>query len=233
MNAGSGSPDETRSGRGAPDLGDPGGADSLIDVSFPVRPGTPEWPDDTPYSCGWTWEMRTGDSVNVSSFTMSPHVGTHADAPLHVRNGDTPIDQLPLRHFHGRAYVLGVEGDPRDISLAELRSLLPAAPERLLLRTSATIANGSFPEDWPALAAEAAAELRRNGLVLLGTDAPSVDRRNSRTLDVHHAIFRDGGCNLENLDLRRVPDGWYELTAYPIRLEGLDAAPVRAVLRPA
>jgi arylformamidase len=36
---------------------------------------------------------------------------------------------------------------------------------------------------------------------------------------------------LENLDLRMVTPGRYELIALPQRLEGLDAAPVRAVLR--
>ena len=58
----------------------------LIDVSVVLRPGTPEWPGDTPYSCGWTWSMAAGASVNVSAITLSPHVGTHADAPLHVHD---------------------------------------------------------------------------------------------------------------------------------------------------
>ncbi|HLV26284.1 MAG TPA: cyclase family protein [Gemmatimonadales bacterium] len=203
----------------------------LLDISIPVRPGTPEWPGDTPYSCGWTWSVAAGESVNVSSITMSPHVGTHADAPLHVRDDGSPIDRLPLGHFSGPAYVLGVEGAPRDISFEELSSLLPDIPERLLLRTGASVAEGRFPDDWPVPSEDAAFRLRTAGMLLLGTDAPSVDRRESKSLEVHHAIFRGGGCNLENLNLNGVPNGWYELTAYPIRLEGMDAAPVRAVLR--
>jgi arylformamidase len=63
-------------------------------------------------------------------------------------------------------------------------------------------------------------------------DAPSVDERESKTLPVHHCLF-DGGANiLENLDLRTVADGVYELLALPVKLAGLDAAPVRAALRP-
>jgi arylformamidase len=62
-------------------------------------------------------------------------------------------------------------------------------------------------------------------------DAPSVDERESKTLDVHHALFGGGAFVLENLDLRGVTPGRYELVALPQRLEGLDAAPVRAVLR--
>jgi arylformamidase len=38
---------------------------------------------------------------------------------------------------------------------------------------------------------------------------------------------------LENLDLRGIADGHYELIALPVRWDGLDAAPVRAILRDA
>jgi len=58
-----------------------------------------------------------------------------------------------------------------------------------------------------------------------------VDGRESKTLDVHHELFGGGACNLENLDLRAVAPGAYELSAAPVRLVGLDAAPVRALLR--
>jgi arylformamidase len=58
-----------------------------------------------------------------------------------------------------------------------------------------------------------------------------VDERESHTLDVHHALFDNGAYVLENLDLRGVTAGRYELVALPQRLAGLDAAPVRALLR--
>ena len=62
-------------------------------------------------------------------------------------------------------------------------------------------------------------------------DAPSVDARDSKTLAVHRALFGGGAVVLENLDLTEVEAGDYELTAYPLKIAGLDAAPVRAVLR--
>ena len=70
-----------------------------------------------------------------------------------------------------------------------------------------------------------------DGLVLLGVDAPSVDGRESKTLDTHKALFGAGGWNLENLDLRAISPGHYELVALPLSLAGLDAAPARALLR--
>ena len=110
---------------------------------------------------------------------------------------------------------------------------LPHAPlARLLLRTGSTTAGGAFPADWPALTVRQVESLLGRGLRLLGVDAPSVDTRHSTTLDVHRALFAGGAYNLENLDLRGVPDGTYDLVALPLKIVGLDAAPVRAILRP-
>jgi arylformamidase len=204
---------------------------TLRDISIAVDERTPEWPGDTPFSCGWTWSMKQGASVNVSAMTMSPHVGTHADAPLHVRDGWPSSDELPLDVFVGRALVCSVEGDARELELRDLPVPPTGSIERLLLRTGRTIVRGTFPQWWPALSTRAVAELLGRGLQLLGVDAPSVDLRDSKTLEVHHALFTGGAYNLENLDLGAVEDGAYELVALPLRVRGLDAAPTRAVLR--
>jgi arylformamidase len=203
----------------------------LYDISVAVRLGTPEWPGDTPFGCGWTARIVDGASVNLSSVSGSPHVGTHADAPLHVRDGWPATDSLPLASFLGPALVIDVSASragPLDLSAEDPRL---EGIERLLLRTGRSIAEGRFPDAWPALSAATAAALAARGLRLLGVDAPSVDERESRSLEVHQALFGGGASVLENLDLRSVPEGRYELIAPPQRLVGLDAAPVRAVLR--
>ena len=203
----------------------------LYDISVAVRVGTPEWPGDAPFGCGWTTRIADGASVNLSSISGSPHVGTHADAPYHVHDAWATSDALPLGAFIGEALVLDVSAfAPGPLPLVADDPRL-AGVERLLLRTGRTIADGQFPAEWPVLAADAAATLAARGLRLLGVDAPSVDGRESKTLDVHRALFGGGAHVLENLDLRGVPEGRYELVAPPQRLVGLDAAPVRAVLR--
>jgi hypothetical protein len=73
---------------------------------------------------------------------------------------------------------------------------------------------------------------RRRRPRAVGVDAPSVDGRESKALETHHALFGAGAYNLENLDLRGAPPGRYELVAPPLSLAGLDAAPARALLRP-
>jgi len=220
----------------------------LIDASVLLGPTTPVWPGDTPFSCGWTCAIARGASINLSAITLSPHVGTHADAPLHVRDGWAATDALPLDAFVGPALVVdvsdvaaGAEPDgPGALSLAmldararaqgiDLSEALREAP-RLLLRTNRTIAGGDFPSGWPWVAPDAVQALVGYGLRLLGVDAPSIDARESKALATHHALFGAGAFNLENLDLRDVAPGRYDLFAPPLRVEGLDGAPARAVL---
>lgn len=203
----------------------------IHDISVLVRPGTPEWPGDVPFSCGWTSRLADGESVNLSHTAGSPHVGTHADAPLHVRDGAPASDDLPVAPFLGGAVVLDVSDAPAGPLTLRTDDSRLVGCVRLLLRTGRTIADGRFPDDWPALAASTARALTQRGVRLVGVDAPSVDERESRTLDVHHALFDGGAYVLENLDLRDVVPGRYELIALPHRLAGLDAAPVRALLR--
>lgn len=203
----------------------------LRDISVTLATGTPEWSGDTPFSCGWTASIKDGSSVNLSSITMSPHVGTHADAPVHVRDGWPGAHELPLEAFHGPAVVVDVGGMRGEIGLGALMPAIAVVKlERLLLKTGCGIAGGSFPEEWPTLSEECARSLLGLGLRLLGVDAPSVDARESKSLAVHKMLFSGDAFILENLDLRRTPPGSYELMAFPVKVMSLDAAPVRAVL---
>lgn len=205
-------------------------------ISIPMSARTPEWPGDTPFHCGWSWEMAKGASVNVGVVTTSLHVGTHADAPLHVLQGAPASESLPLAVFTGTCVVLdaqdALEGPTITVDWLE-RALdgLPM-PVRLLLRTGRTVAGGTFPGGWPVLTHEACSWLLHGGLKLLGVDAPSVDEKEAKELQVHKQLFGGGAYLMENLQLDGVEVGVHHLVAYPLLVEGADAAPVRAVLEP-
>jgi arylformamidase len=50
-------------------------------------------------------------------------------------------------------------------------------------------------------------------------------------LNAHKVLLRYRVAILEGLCLRDVPPGDYELIALPLKLQGLDGSPVRALLR--
>ncbi len=113
-----------------------------------------------------------------------------------------------------------------------VRPHLDGAPPRILLR----LVDSTDPKVWPkgfrALAPDCVDLLAARGAVLVGIDTPSVDPETSKDLPSHMAAKRAGLRILENLVLAHVKPGDYELIALPLRLDMLDASPVRAVLRP-
>jgi arylformamidase len=191
------------------------------------------WPGDTPFSSRLTSRLADGASVNLSALTTTLHLGAHADAPFHTEEGGATAAELPLTPFLGPCRVVQV-GDVGLVEPHHLGGLDPTDPPRLLLKTGfpPLAAGRPFPERFTALAPALARHLAAAGTLLVGLDSPSVDPFDSKTLDAHHALVAGGVANLEGLALAAVPPGLYELIALPLNLAGLDASPVRAVLRP-
>ncbi len=174
-----------------------------------------------------TAQITDGDSVNVGCLTTSLHNGTHADAPLHVAESGRAADRLPLEAFMGPAVVVDAP-EALEVSSSVLDRLLPEG-HRVLLRWGRQD-HRSFPERVRPVPPAWIRRLEQRDVPLIGTDAPSVDAVDSTELPAHHACFGAGIQILENLALGHVDPGRYELRALPLRIEGGDAAPVRAVL---
>ncbi len=202
----------------------------LHDISREIRPGMPVWPGDEPYLCRWTMRLEKGDSCNVSAVTMSVHTGTHLDAPLHFEESGEDIGSIPLGRYIGPARVVDV-GPAERITAALLQKRDLRGIERLLLKTGESGRSGDrFHEDFAYVGADAAEYLVALGLLLLGTDAPSVDAFKSDDFPAHHALLGSGVAILEGIRLGEVSPGDYELVCLPLKLAGLDGSPVRAVL---
>jgi arylformamidase len=205
-------------------------APAIWDISPTVSAGIPVWPGDTPFEASPTWEIRDGCPVHVSRMTMTTHLGAHTDAPSHYDPAGRAIDAVDLAPYLGPCRVIHCVGAkivrPKDIA-----SRLDGTPPRVLLRTYASAPQQAWDPEFPAIAPETIALLASKGVVLIGTDAASLDPQDSKTLDAHHAVRRHGLAILEGVVLDDVPPGDYELIALPLKLAGMDASPVRAVLR--
>jgi arylformamidase len=207
---------------------------SRYDITRSLRSSLAPWPGDTPFSFRLTWRMAGGASVNVGAFTMSTHNGTHVDAPLHYQAEGASIDGLDPGVFVGPALVVDVAGAGWSITREHLAAATGAMGEgvsRLLLKTGAWSNDAEFPARIPTLAPDVPAWLGSLGVRLLGLDVPSVDSIESQDLPIHNALGVAGIIILESLDLTAVPPGLYELMAFPLKIAGADAAPVRAILR--
>ena len=207
---------------------------TLWDISPAIHAGTPVFPGDTPYQQQWNATIGPDCPVNLSTLTFSPHIGAHADAPLHYDVHGASIGAVALEPFLGRCRVIHAIGCGPLIEWRHLQHALVVKsvnlPARVLVRTYA-----QAPTQWDAqLTAYAPATIERLadlGVQLVGIDTASIDPADSGTLPSHQVIRRRGLRVLENLVLDAVPEGDYELIALPLKLTSADASPVRAVLR--
>lgn len=202
-------------------------------MSVPVRTGMIVYDGDPVVRIERVMDVAAGDLANLSRMELGTHTGTHVDAPLHFIDGAAGADRLPLDALVGPAVVVDARGASGDIDAAALAALEVPATERLLLRTR----NGDlwerdgFTSDYVGVAEDAAHELVAMGVRLVGIDylsiAPSGD-----PAPTHRVLLEGGVVVVEGLDLRSAPAGRYDLICLPLRLEGADGAPARALLRP-
>jgi arylformamidase len=204
---------------------------TLIDISPSLRVGMGVFPGDAPFAISQTFSIGPDCPVNVASISMSTHCGAHVDAPLHYDARGSSIDMLDLADFIGPARVIDARGNDALCGYDEIASALDGAPPRLLLRLMGTGDEPAWPTGFRALAPETVERLALRGTRLIGVDVPSIDPETSKSLPSHMVCRKHDLRIVENLVLADVTPGDYELIALPLKLRGLDAAPVRAVLR--
>lgn len=203
----------------------------LWDISPPVHAGAPVFPGDTAYSQQWAATIGPGCPVNVSAITLSPHVGAHADAPLHYDPDGAAIGAVDLDAFIGPCRVIHAIGCGPLVKPVHIAHALKGLPPRVLLRVYQQQPQDRFDTDLPAFDASTVEQLADLGVKLIGIDSASIDPADSKALPSHQTIRRRGLRVLENLLLDEVPEGDYELIALPLKLTTADASPVRAILR--
>ena len=203
----------------------------LWDISPPVAEGSPVFPGDTPYRQQWAAAIAPGCPVNVSTLTLSPHVGAHADAPLHYDPEGASVGALDLAPYLGPCRVIHAIARGPLVTWDHLAHALHGLPPRVLVRTYERAPVDRWDPQLAAFAPETIERLADAGVTLVGIDTASIDPAQSKTLDSHQVIRRRGLRVLENLVLDAVPEGDYELIALPLKLMSADASPVRAVLR--
>jgi arylformamidase len=208
---------------------------NIYDISVPISNATPVWPDDPSVKLERRKSIEQGDVCNLSAIAMCVHSGTHIDAPLHFIDRGRAVDAIPLEVLNGPCRVIETGADPliekSDIEKAGLEGC-----RRVLFKTKNSEfwrdKTGSFREDFVSLGPGAAKYLVEQGIVLVGIDYLSIESFHAvEGNPVHTTLLRNNIVILETIDLSGVHGGEYELLCLPLKIEGADGTPVRAILR--
>jgi arylformamidase len=202
------------------------------DISLTLRQRMPVYPGEPTPLIEPMKQMERGDFCNVSRLTIATHTGTHIDAPLHFLPGAASVVQLPVDVLVGPALVLEM-AVAQEITAADLEAAaIPPGTERLLFKTrnSRLLDDDDFRRDFVYLTLDAARWLVERGVRLVAIDYLSVEQMDAQPNIVHQTLLRAGVIIVEGVDLRQVASGPYFLACLPLKIDGADGSPVRAVL---
>lgn len=200
----------------------------IFDLSPTLGDEIPYYPGDVIF---WAEPLCTLESsgCNMHRLLLGTHSGSHLDAPLQFLAGGSGADEIGLDRLIGEAEVLEVKG--REIGPQEVQSLAPGV-ERVLFKTrnSPLMRRGTFQRDYVFLSMEGAEALLERKVKLVGIDYISIERFGTPDFAVHKRLLQEDVVILEGLTLEDVPPGRYLLVALPLKLRGMDGAPLRAAL---
>jgi arylformamidase len=203
----------------------------LHDISVPINAAMHVYEGNPGFHLELVESIAAGADANVSRLDLGVHNGTHVDAPVHFIDGGAGTESLDLETLIGPATVVdatAVSGDLDSETLGELA--FPDDLTRILLKTSNSRlwSRDSFSRDFVRLTGSGARFLIERGVRLVGIDYLSIG-----DAEAHRELLGARVIALEGLDLREVDPGSFELICLPLRLEGSDGAPARAILRQA
>jgi arylformamidase len=201
------------------------------DITMTIRPGIPVWDNmeskrptfrtTADFSQGGPYETR---------LALDLHTGTHVDAPLHMIEGGDSIEATPIESLCGPARVLDLTGVQDGIGRSDLEGLGIQQGERILFKTRNSFREfPKFDAGFVYLKEDGARYLTDIGIAGVGTDALGIERSQPE-FPTHRTLLGRGIWIAEGLRLAEVPAGSYYLMLAPLKLEGVEAAPARALL---
>jgi len=204
----------------------------IYDISMPVRAGGLVYPGNPQIAFEPQQAISTGAGANVSRIVFGSHTGTHVDAEKHFFDEGQSVDAIPLDKLVGPALLISMDPVARAVGAADLKGHDLGQHRRILIRTrnSALLGNAEFASDYTYLAPDGAEYLVSRGVELVGIDYLSIEQFHSGHHRTHRTLLGAGVVIVEGLALSDPPPGEYELVCLPLRLEGLDGAPARAIL---
>jgi arylformamidase len=219
-----------------------GKADTLmssgwIDATATLDPSTtPVYEGDAPMKFDFLKDMRRGDALTLSAYSLGAHSGTHIDAPMHFIRDGAPIDRVPLEPLIGPARVIDIPDAVQSIDAAELNRHDWKGAPRIIFRTRSSLRgwmrSPTFRRDFAYIAPDAAQLLADAGVKLVGIDYISAEQFGAPAPRTHRILLGKGIPIVEGLALENVRAGEYDLIVLPMKVGGHEGAPARAVLRP-
>lgn len=204
----------------------------ILDISPVISSETAVFPGDTNFKMEFLMETNLGQNITLSKITTTPHIGAHADGPIHYAPQSLGIGERSLHFYLGHCQVVEIATTDLESDLRIRRENLKAkiVSRRVLFKTKSFPDSQLWQDRFCSLHSDLVRELAEEGVILVGIDTPSIDPSQEKHLSAHEAVHKADLAILEGLVLDKIQPGVYFLIALPLKIKDGDASPVRAVL---
>jgi len=211
----------------------------LHDITMTIEPGMAVYKDREEKRPRFSVSRDfSSSSVYESRLDFDLHTGTHVDMPLHMLSDGASSDSWGLNTFFTPCLLLDFSHLAGDrITTDDLRWKDNEAPAEsfiykpgmsVLLKTANSFKEG-FDCSFVFLEKSGAEYLVDKNIGGVGIDALGIER-DQPGHDTHKTLMKTGAWILEGLQLSAVPQGLYTLAMFPLKISGVEALPVRALL---
>ena len=206
----------------------------IYDISVEISPGMILWDEDSGVIVTRVMDIKKGAEYNLTRIDLCVHNGTHIDSPLHFLENGNPVDTFSLTKLIGSAQVIKISDSIKLITANHLQNAgIHQDTKKLLIKTGNsrywTENEKIFHRDYAGITTDAAQYVVDCGIELVGIDYLSISPMNE-LVEPHKLLMRNNIAILETTDLSGVPAGFYDLFCLPLKICGVEGAPVRAIL---
>lgn len=199
----------------------------IYDITRTLSPSMVIYPGNPPVE----FEVFEGETSTHTKVSFGTHTGTHIDAPKHVFKNGKGVDLISLNVLCGECRVLDLRSVKESVKIQDLESYRIKKGERILVRTKNSDNDyKEFISDYIYLDGDASDWLAEKEITLFGIDYLSIKKRGGSDHRPHTSLLEKDILIFEGLDLRAIEEGEYMFVGLPLKLQGLDGSPVRAIL---
>lgn len=206
----------------------------IVDLSLPLNNQTPIYPGDPEPNIRVATTIEN-EGYNLHYVHIGSQTGSHVDAPYHFCQNGQRIDESDLSLFIGTGVVIPVLGknEQEEIVMADVEPFLEKMePGKIVLFHTGWSQYAGEDKYFlhPYVNIEVVAELIRRGIRTFFIDCINIDITSGNSFPVHDAVAAVNGIIAENLaNFEGIDFENPLICAFPLRIEGSDGSPVRAV----
>lgn len=208
-------------------------AKKYYELSVNISEELVAFPGDPLYQNEQVCSLAEGSHFHLSKIHLGNHTGTHIDFPSHVISGGKTSSDFPIEKLIGYGLIIDVPDKETSITKSFLEDQPILKNDFVFFKTkNSKISKISpFTDKYVYIEPEAAEELLKKGVKIVGIDYISVDKYEAEDLPVHKSLLSKDVLIVENLELNEVPVGRCKIYIMPIKINDMDGLPARIIAK--